>query len=185
MQTALVPGSLSSLARQQGVSLAETFLNVDAIILLDVSGSMVATDARGGRSRFDIACEELTRLQATLPGKLAIIQFASFPIFRPNGLPTNPHGTTDLAAALKFVQVADVGDMRFIVVSDGEPDNEAEALKVAARYQGRIDTIYVGPEDGAGQEFLSRLARINKGKSVLAAQAHELAAHTERLLLGA
>lgn len=185
MTTALVPGSLGSLAKQQGVSLAETFLNVDAIILLDVSGSMKANDARGGKSRFDIACEELTRLQATLPGKLAIIEFASFPIFRPNGLPANPHGTTDLAAALKFTQVADTGDMRFIVVSDGEPDSETEALNIAARYQGRIDTIYVGPEDGPGREFLARLASAKRGRSVLAAQAHELAAHTERLLLGA
>lgn len=33
--------------------------------------------------------------------------------------------------------------------------------------------------------FLSRLAAAKRGKSVLAAQAHELAAHTERLLLGA
>lgn len=79
----------------------------------------------------------------------------------------------------------DAADMRFIVVSDGEPDSERETLDVAARYQGRIDTIYVGPEDGAGREFLSRLAQQKRGKSVLAAQAHELAAHTERLLLGA
>ncbi len=180
---ALVVGSIGQLAQQAGVSLAETFLNVDVVILVDTSVSMSARD-RGEQSRYEVACAELARLQATLPGKLALIAFASQPVFVPGGIPSTPNGGTDLAKALQFAKLADTGGMRFIVISDGEPDDETKALEVAARYRGRIDTIYVGPEGGPGREFLALLAKRQSGKTVTAAHAHELCATTERLLLG-
>src|SRR3990172_10796994 len=142
MNTQLVKGSLSAVAQQNNQSIAETFINADVIILTDTSGSMAAADSRGGRSRYDVACEELKNLQASLPGKLTLLSFSDDVIFCPSGVPFNYQGGTDLAKALQFAKVADVTGIRFIVISDGQPDNEEAALKVARTFNNRIDTIY-------------------------------------------
>lgn len=182
MNTNLVVGSLAQIAHRDGVALAESFLNVDIVILVDVSASMSASDSRGGRRRYDVALEELARLQADLPGRLGIIAFSDAPQFVPGGKPPLLNGATNLAAGLRFARMADTGDIRFIVISDGEPDSESEALHEAAQYRGGIDTVFVGPEGGPGRDFLARLAAARGGKHVVAVHAHELAAKTEKLL---
>ena len=99
---AIVTGSLSDVAKREDVSLAESFLSCDAIILCDVSGSMGAYDSRGGKTRYEVALEELAALQAHMPGKLAIIAFSDNTLFVPGGVPpmlgmgTNSHGRTAL-----------------------------------------------------------------------------------------
>ena len=183
MNTSIIPGSLGAMAQQTGASIAETFLNADVIIITDTSGSMDQCDARGGKSRYEVACEELKTLQASLPGKLALLSFSSDVVFCPNGIPFRYGGMTDLAKALRFAKVADVTGIRFIVISDGEPDSEEEALKVAKTFKNRIDTIYVGPEGGAGSEFLKKLAKASGGQGVTAAQVHKLADNVQKLLL--
>jgi hypothetical protein len=184
--TALVMGSLAQIAQAQNVSIAESFLNVDAIILFDVSGSMDTHDSRGGRTRYEVALEELARLQGDLPGKLCVIGFSSNAAFAPTGQPIFTGTGTNLAGALQFVKVADDGDMRYIVISDGQPDDPEKALSVAADFQGRIDGVYVGPEgESEGRRFLERLAVAHGGQAVTAAQACQLAAKTSRLLLAA
>lgn len=183
MNTQLVPGSLSAIAAQNHQSIAETFLNADCVILVDTSGSMCACDSRGNRSRYEVACDELKNLQAQLPGKLALLSFSDDVIFCPSGVPFNYEGGTDLTRALKFAKVADVQGMRFIVISDGQPDNGDTALAVARTYKAKIDTIYVGPEGGEGQDFLKRLARASGGQGVTAAQVRQLADNVQRLLL--
>jgi len=181
---ALVTGSLQNIAQAKHQSLAETFINADCIVIIDTSSSMDARDLNR-QSRYERACEELARLQNTLPGKIAVISFASEPIFCPSGIPQPPIGTTDLAKALRFAKVADVADMRFIVISDGQPDSESAALDVVAQYGGRIDVIYVGPEGGPGADFLKRLAKIKGGQSITAENAKELAAAAQYLLTSA
>lgn len=183
MNTQIIPGSLGAIAQQNNTSIAETFINADAIILVDTSGSMDISDSREGRKRYDVACEELKTLQASLPGKLAVISFSSDVLFCPNGIPFNYQGMTDLAKALKFAKVADVKGMRFIVISDGEPDSESDALHIAKTYKNRIDTIYVGPKGGDGEDFLRRLAKASGGQGVTAAQVKELASNVQQLLL--
>lgn len=182
---ALVTGSLAQLSRDSGKSLAEMWINVDAVILVDISGSMNANDARGGQSRFDVAQEELARLQGTMPGKLAIIAFSHDTLFIPSGRLSGAMGTTNLAGALKFARAADsIPDMRFIVISDGEPDDERAALDEARLYRNRIDTVYVGPESGGGQAFLKRLATLKNGQSMTRPQLAELASGITKLLQG-
>lgn len=184
-QVAIIPGSLSAIAKREGQSLAETFLNADAVIIVDTSGSMETNDSRGGRRRYDVALDELAQLQAHMPGKLAVIAFSNGPIFCPGGQPPLLGGGTNLAGALKFAKVADVEGMRFVVISDGEPNDERAALAVAATYTNRIDTIFVGPENDwhGGQAFLQQLAAASGGKHLAADRAMELANKTERLLL--
>lgn len=183
MSNQLVKGSLGAIAQQNNQSIAETFINADVVIIVDTSGSMAACDSRGGQSRYDVACEELKNLQGSLPGKLALLSFSDDVLFCPSGIPHNYEGGTKLAHALKFAKVADVTGMRFIVISDGQPDSEEEALKVARTYKAKIDTIYVGPEGGEGQAFLRRLAKASGGQGVTAAQVKELQLTVERLLL--
>jgi len=75
--------------------------------------------------------------------------------------------------------------MRFIVISDGQPDNEERALVVARRFASTIDVVYVGPEDdlAGGRRFLEKLAAVSGGQFTTSDRAHELAAKVERLLL--
>lgn len=181
-----VRGSLQDTAAKGAQSLAEAFIDAEAVILCDVSGSMAACDSRGHRQRYEIACEELAALQANLPGKIAVIAFSSVPQFVPGGVPPFLSGGTDLAQALKFAKVADVPGMRFIVISDGEPDDPEETLRVAGSYTNRIDTIYVGPEAfPQGLRFLERLAAAHGGQAVTADRADQLASRAAQLLLSA
>ena len=72
------------------------------------------------------------------------------------------------------------------VISDGEPDSQEQALAAARRFdKSDISTVYVGPEGGAGQAFLARLAAASGGQSVTAAKTAQLAQTIERFLLAA
>lgn len=186
MNTAIVQGSLGAIAQRDGKSIAESFVNADCIIIVDTSGSMAANDSRENKTRYEVACDELRTLQASLQGKLAILSFSDDVIFCPNGIPFNYGGSTKLDRALKFAKMGDLSSgMRFIVISDGEPDSESEALAVAKTYKNKIDTIYVGPDGGEGQAFLKRLAQASGGQNVTAEKAKQLADNVQKLLLSA
>ena len=47
----LVVGSLGAIAQERNQSIAESFVNADAIIIVDTSSSMGQHDARSGKSR--------------------------------------------------------------------------------------------------------------------------------------
>jgi Mg-chelatase subunit ChlD len=184
-QYQVVPGSLSALAQQTGKSLAESFLSCEIVILVDTSGSMDSRDSRGNRSRYEVACEELSQLQRAMPGAIGIVAFSDRVEFCPAGIPTYFGGGTDLAGGLRFIKIADLPGMRFVVISDGEPQDEAEALRVARTFKSRIDVIFCGPEDRpAGRDFLQRLAAASGGQSITADRAKELSAGIQYLLKG-
>ena len=169
-QYEITKGSIADIMQNKNVSLAESFLSCDCIILFDVSGSMNSTDGIWV-SRFERGIKELKDLQATMPGRVALIQFADHPDFLPGGVPTTAYGGTDLTAALRYIKIADeIPDMRIIVISDGEPNNELTALAEASRFQNRIDTIYIGPEtETIGRNFLAELASRSGGKPITSA----------------
>lgn len=184
MNTAIVTGSISSIAQRENQSIAETFLSADAIVLVDVSGSMDAPGSRDGQSRYTVACQELAKLQERMPGKLAVVAFSDSPMFVPWGVPPFLGMDTNLTAALQFVKPAD-GTVRFIVISDGYPNDPEGALSIARGFQSQIDCIFVGPEDDQrGRQFLERLAQVGKGKFVLDLNVNQLAEKVETLLLG-
>lgn len=182
MTLQIMPGSLSDVSRSTGVSLAEAFINCDCLVLVDTSGSMDQRDSRGGKRRYDVACEELANLQCVLPGKIGVVAFSSYSKFCPSGIPEYIGASTNLADALKFLKIADVSGMKFILVSDGLPDDEKAALDVARTFQNHIDVIYAGPESDPsgreflrhGREFLRHLAASTGGKSVTADRAMEM-----------
>lgn len=175
--TTLVPGSLQAVAQREGMSLAESFLSADAIILIDVSGSMSG-------SPYEQACAELRRLQADLPGKVAVLAFSDRPEFAPGGQPRYIGGGTDLARALGFVHVADGCGMRFIVISDGYPNDAEAALRQARQFQSRIDTVFIGPAHDSGADFLRLLAAASGGQASTNVVG-EIAQRAKQLLLSA
>lgn len=180
-----VPGSLQAQAQANTTSLAETFLSCDLIALVDTSGSMSASDAPGAQKRYDAACMELAAIQKKHPGKIGVIAFASTVLFCPGGQPPFLSGGTDLASALDYVRLLD-GLCDLVVISDGEPQSADDALQQAQRFkQSAISCIYVGPEGGPGQAFLTTLARTSRGQSVVATKTAQLAARLEPLLLAA
>lgn len=182
MNRALVPGSIGAMAERNGKPLAESFMGADIIVVVDTSGSMDTRDSRGGKSRYEVACEELRQLQSMHQGKLAVIAFSDEAVFCPGGQPRFLGAGTNLTDALRFIHVAD-GTVTFIVISDGHPDSAETALRVAKTFTSRIDTVYVGPEGGAGADFLRRLAQASGGQYVTAECARELARKVETLLL--
>ncbi len=184
MSNSIIPGSIGAIATATGKSIAETFVNADLVVIVDTSGSMSIEDSRGGRSRYSVACEELANLQASHPGKIAVLAFSDTTIFCPNGKPVYLGGTTDMAESLRFAKIADVPGMQFVLISDGEPNDPNETLRVAKTYQNKISTIYVGPEDRpAGRDFLQKLSREAGGQFVTADRAKELKASIEKLYL--
>jgi len=183
MNNQIVPGSLGAMARANKTSIAQSFLNAECIVLVDTSGSMDASDSRGGETRYDVACNELAYLQGQMPGKLAVISFSSNVKFCPDGKPYHYGESTDLVKALKFMSVADVPGMKFILISDGEPSNREESLRIAKTYKNKIDVIYVGPEDRPdGRDFLERLSKVTGGTLVTSDRAKELGTSVTLLL---
>ena len=167
----ITKGSIADLMKNEEVSLAESFMTCDCIVLFDVSGSMMMRDDMK-RTRFERGVKELKAIQEAQPGRYAVIQFGSRVDFMPGGVPVMgiSGGTTNLTDALKYAQIADeIPGMRFIVISDGEPDNRITALAAAAQYQNRIDTVFIGAEDDRwqeGQNFLTELAQRSGGRAM-------------------
>lgn len=180
-QNKVIAGSLSQQASAKGQSLAESFISTDAIILVDTSGSMAQSDGTDN-TRYERACNELAKIQNTMPGKICVISFSDETMFCPAGVPWNYEAGTDLAKALKFARVADVPDMRFIIISDGEPNDEQEALNIAKTYKNKIDTIFIGRENGSGQTFLAKLAKASGGISARDFSATQLSDTVKGLL---
>jgi hypothetical protein len=181
-QLAIVPGSLQQVSQQKGITLAESFLDVDVLLICDMSGSMGNKDAPAGLSRYQAAEKELARLQGELPGKIGVIAFSSWPQFCPNGVPPRLDGSTDMKAALEFVKIADDTGIKFILISDGEPNDERETLRVAKTFKTKIDTIFIGPELSPGKDFLKKLSSLTGGKQVNSKEVGMLHAPVKALL---
>ena len=185
MNNQLVVGSLAAISQSTGQSLAESFLSASVILILDCSGSMQIHDAPDGESREQVAREQLIRLQASHKGKIALICFADFATFSPSGLPVNCGSMTNMVAALCYVLPADDTGTKFILISDGSPNDEKETLRVAKEFKTSISTIYIGPEDdnNGGRAFLEKLASLTGGKSETSDAPGLLENQVEKLLL--
>ena len=91
---------------------------------------------------------------------------------------------TDMAAALRFAKVVD-GASQIVLISDGPPDSQNDALAVARTYTSPIHTIHIGSErdtDG-GRAFLQRLAPPAVAGPSKATRPACLGARVEQLLL--
>lgn len=168
--TALIDrrGSLAETQKQKAITFAEAFLSVEAIICVDVSGSMSANDvaAEGGPcSRHSEAGRQLQRLQQRFPGRLAVVAFSDNAEFRPDGTLPSIQSSTNLLGALQFISPASSCGLKFIVVSDGCPDSPEETLRYAKTLHNKIDCIHIGSLE-RGKKFMEDLARCSGGSAV-------------------
>jgi hypothetical protein len=181
-----VAGSLRDIAERENVSLQEAFLGARVVVIFDASASMSIEDSANGKRRYDVAVSELHRLQEDHPGQIALFVFSEecFPV--PGGNPPFLMGSTDLAGALRTAKIADIDGMQIIVISDGEPDDEEEALAVARTYNARIHGVFAGSEgDTGGRQFLERLTAESGGRAEMAHRAVDLLDSIETLMLEA
>lgn len=181
--TALIVGSLSDIAQQNSKPLAETLMHMAAILIVDTSGSMMSDDAPNRKTRHDAAADELRRLQKDMPGKIGIVAFSSEVKLCPSGVPERFNGGTNMAKALKFVRDFDDTGIKFILISDGQPDSESKTLQVARTFKSPISCCYIGPEDGSGRRFLDKLASATGGQHIAAKEIGMLADPVTQLLL--
>lgn len=163
-------GSLSESQKQKKLTFAEAFLSVDALLIVDISISMSTEDipVEGGlamRSRWEEANIQLENLQRKFPGRLAVVAFSTRAEFCPTGVLPGANGGTNLTGALEFVAPADGCGIKFIVASDGEPDNAQSALAFAKTLTNKIDTIHIGNSE-RGRKFLEELAHASGGQAM-------------------
>ena len=182
--TQIVPGSISAMAQTSNKPLALSIMGVDIVILVDTSGSMATCDSRDGKSRYAVACEELAALQQANPGKILVLSFSDTTEICLGGIPRFQMGGTYMGQALRFAKQYDLPDMKFFLLSDGDPQDGDQTLEIAKTYTNHISTIYVGPESNPlGLNFLQKLAMATGGQHVTADRAKELAAAVTKLLL--
>lgn len=185
--SSIAKGSLADVARAQGQTLAEVFLSCDAVVIVDTSASMNVCDVGEDRtrSRYLAACDELRKLQEAMPGKVAVVSFSGSTEFCPGGIPRYIGSTTDMTGALQFVKIADGAGIKLILISDGEPDSPSETLKAARTFSTKIDTIFIGPENSHGAQFLRDLSAATGGIATTqkTSELHKLGS-TVRLMIG-
>lgn len=157
----VVKGSIRDVAQTGDVALA--LLNAKVALVCDRSGSM-DEEARGGKARYQIEDDVVTRLQAKYPGQVALVAFSDTAYLCPDGILPSANGQTNMLDALRVAQPLADADLRIIIITDGEPSHgEDEVIDAARAFRGRLDTIYVGPEISSGHDFCRRLAAAAKG----------------------
>ena len=159
------------------------------VIIADTSGSMA--DSAGSRSKIDLLREAVAEAWEGLhPSVRRLVRFdsAALSLYSPAEL-TEPSGGTAMHLGLRTA--GNVQPSRVIVISDGQPDDEAAALKAADELGCRIDVLYCGADsDATAIAFMRRLARVGCGECIVedvvrAAGGLRLTAAVKRLALPA
>lgn len=129
----------------------------DNILIVDISGSM--GEWCGGQRKIDILVQAIQPIQH----QYQVLAFNSSASWITNQMP-EPCGGTALHLALQVA--ATVHPAHTLVVSDGQPDDESQAIAAAKIVSGTISTLYVGNDsDHKAIDFMRRLARLGCGKS--------------------
>lgn len=141
----------------------------DVVLLADLSGSMEDLIGSSNLSKEDhlrIAVNDVLKYYPTI----RIVAFADRikTVSKVEELP-RAGGIlgcgTDLAKALRHA--AHWKPRKTIIVSDGMPNSEPDAILAASILTGGIDTIYCGPDDHPAVQFLSGLSREFFGASAV------------------
>jgi len=128
------------------------------VLLADVSQSM-SSAASGDMRKIDVLREAVAVARANRPGAMLVAFSAA--AREVDSIP-EPESSTDLANALEAVRQHDPGVT--LLISDGQPDDPAAALRVARTWRGVIDVLYVGPEcDTKAIDFMRALAAATAG----------------------
>jgi len=159
-----IEGSIQDIANQTGQTIESVFAACKAAVLLDVSGSMRDADVHFGneadrninvKSRFEAASDSLRDIQRLYKGHIAVICFSDSVQLCPSGVPYFQGGGTKLHSAMEYILPLDGSGMKFIIVTDGHPDNPDKCLKLKERFTQPFEIIGIGK--GANKEFLEKL----------------------------
>lgn len=153
------------------------------VILADTSGSMDNHDAGGGMRRIDALQAVLTTLRVKHP-RIRLFAFSTHLAPCVDGMLPPPSGGTNLGRALRDVLIHLNQHSILILISDGEPDSEQDALQAAGGIPCRLEVFYVGPEGGPGSAFLAKLAASVGGgfSSTPLSQSKQLEEKVEKIL---
>lgn len=189
MNTSLIAtGSVIDHAHKLNSDLATSFLDVELILLCDRSGSMAGRDAQS-KARYQVEDEIVKDLQRRHEGKILLASFSDYATIHVNGILPEPSGGTKMLDGLKKILPYCVGDMRVILISDGEPsDNEEKIVQYGVlHFMNRLDTMFAGPRGSSGEAFLKHLARMCNGttQTNVLNQTHLLTERVNQLLLHA
>lgn len=152
LKNSLQAGSLSDLVRVRQDS--------NIFLLLDCSGSMDSYTSNG-KTRITGLRETVRSIQSEKEMRMVQFGFGTECTFITE-IP-NPSGGTPLHLAIRFAKQNGAG--RAIVISDGCPDSENEAMDSAREFGGRIDVVFIGNPGERGEMFLKRLAEATGGEA--------------------
>lgn len=150
--------------------------SVDAILLLDVSGSMTET-LSDGKSKIDHLRTAVKSIDKD------DIKWAAFAdevyrdgsgntVFGRNDDIPEPSGETALYKAFDHLNANRfLGFEKIILISDGLPQDEASAITSAKATGIPVDVIYLG-NDTAGKDFMQKISEGTSGKMVSANEAN-------------
>lgn len=80
-----------------------------------------------------------------------------------------PNGGTNMAAALRFIRDEEgYGADSVVMISDGEPNNEEDAIDAATSLGVPVHVIYIGEPGDRGERFMKRLADATGGQQYTA-----------------
>lgn len=176
-----VKGSLSERAGDLNIGIEEAFVKADIVAMIDVSSSM--SDMVNRSTRWELATKELEKIQEAYPGRVALLSFSSHVRFHPDGKPDHPSGMTKMTECLELARMADVPGMTFILISDGEPNNDWSALEEAKKFENKINTVFIGPDGDYGEQFLRDLAAATGGEHATSVRIErDLLSFAQRLL---
>jgi hypothetical protein len=130
-------------------------------LLLDTSGSM-SMECKGKDRRIDVLRKAVEALDWQ---SYRLFTFDSFCVEIPNpsGLWTTGGGT---ALDLGLKEIAKLNPSQTVVISDGEPNNEQDAIAAAGLLSGTISTVYIGDDaDKSAIAFMRKLATLGCGNT--------------------
>ncbi len=152
-------------------------------LLLDTSGSMTS-DCKGKETRIDVLRKAVESLDWQFYQMFTFDNLCR-KISSPDALMGCCGGSTDLALGLR--EIAKLNPCKTILISDGEPNSEEDALAAAKELTGTISTVFIGDDgDKNAIAFMRKLATLGCGSTFVRdlGKGHmELSATIERLIL--
>ena len=151
-------------------------------LLLDTSGSM-SMECKGKDRRIDVLRRAVEALDWQ---SYRLFTFDSFcvEIHDPSALLTTGGGT---ALDLGLKEIAKLNPSQTVVISDGEPSDEEDALTAAKQLSGTISTVFIGDDtDKDAIAFMRKLATLGCGNTYVRdlGRGHaELSATVQQLML--
>lgn len=154
-QAAALPPSGALKPYEQRIHPTSKKISDQSILLLDFSGSM------GQWCGADRKIEILKKAIAPIQSQYKILAFNSTTEWIGSSYP-EPQGGTALHLAIAVA--ASIRPRQTLIVSDGQPDDQRQALAEAKKLSGTISTLYIGSDsDKEAIAFMAKLARLGCG----------------------